>query len=295
MTIAACYLSSEGVVFGADSTSTIFVASRGPDPSGAEHHFNYAQKIFEIGEGSTLGITMWGLGNLESLSYRTLIAQFADTLIHQPTPSMTDVANHWNDFFWSIYSTEMAQILQRTQQLLGQANRTDPEQLELDFMLQTFSGGFCLGGCLQPERTPQAFEMIYGPDRTSPAPVQALMLGYPRFWGVPNLIERLLYGIDSGVADALLSAGRWQGTMDDLFAVVQPFFLGQPQHLPIREAIDWIHSSIHTTIKAMKFSHLPPVCGGSVEVAVITTDRSFRWVRHKRLDSAIVQGGYDGA
>lgn len=295
MTIAACYLSSEGVVFGADSTSTIFVAGSGPNASGVEHHFNYAQKIFEIDEGSTLGITMWGLGNLESLSYRTVIAQFADLLNRQPVQSMPDVAQRWNDFFWSIYSKELGQILQRTQQLLAQPSRTEAEQLELDFLLQTFSGGFCLGGCLHHEHTPRAFEIVYGPHQTSAGPVQALMLGSPRFWGVPNLIERLLYGIDSGVADALLSSGKWQGTMDDLFAVVQPFFRGQPQHLPIREAIDWIHSSIHTTIKAMKFSHLPPVCGGSVEIAVITTDRSFRWVRHKRLDSAIVQGGFDGA
>jgi hypothetical protein len=81
----------------------------------------------------------------------------------------------------------------------------------------------------------------------------------------------------------------------DLFTLIQPFFLGQPQHLPIREAIDWIHASIHTTIKALKFSHLPPVCGGPVEVAVITTDRFFRWVRHKRFDSALVQGGSDGS
>ncbi len=295
MTIAACYPSSEGVVFGADSTSTLFVASQGPNASGSEHHFNYAQKIFEIGQANTLGITMWGLGNLETLSYRTLIAQFADSLNHQPAQSMPDLANRWNDFFWSAYSTEMAPTLQRTQQLLGQPNRTPTEQLELDFMLQTFSGGFCLGGHLLHDRTPQAFETVYGPDRTAAAPVQPLMSGTPRFWGVPNLIERLLYGIDTGVADAILSSGKWQGSMNELFAVIQPFFLGQPQHLPIREAIDWIHSSIHTTIKAMKFSHLPPVCGGAVEIAVITTDRSFRWVRHKRLDSAIGQGGFDGA
>ena len=64
--------------------------------------------------------------------------------------------------------------------------------------------------------------------------------------------------------------------------------------LPIREAIDWVHASIYTTIQAMKFSHLAPVCGGPVEIAVITTDRPFRWVRHKRLDAALRQGGSDG-
>lgn len=61
--------------------------------------------------------------------------------------------------------------------------------------------------------------------------------------------------------------------------------------VPIREAIDWVYASIYTTIKTMKFSHMAPVCGGPVEIAVITTDRLFRWVRHKRFDTAISEGG----
>ena len=79
MTIAACYLSSEGVVFGADSTSTMYVEGPGPQPVVPSHQFNYAQKIYEIGKDSTLGITMWAW-KLDS-SYRTLIAQFAELLV----------------------------------------------------------------------------------------------------------------------------------------------------------------------------------------------------------------------
>ncbi len=45
------------------------------------------------------------------------------------------------------------------------------------------------------------------------------------------------------------------------------------------------------TIKTMKFSHMAPVCGGPVEIAVVTTDRKFRWVRHKKFDAAIGEGG----
>jgi len=108
MTIAACYLSAEGVVFGADSTTTMFVSGIGPGAPGAEHHYNFAQKIFQIGENSTLAMAMWGLGNLLTLSYRTLIAQFADSLVGQGAQSMADVANRWNQFFWSAYSTELA-------------------------------------------------------------------------------------------------------------------------------------------------------------------------------------------
>jgi len=58
MTIAACYLSSEGLVLGADSTSTMFVQGPGPNASGNDHHYNFAQKIFQIGESSALAMTM---------------------------------------------------------------------------------------------------------------------------------------------------------------------------------------------------------------------------------------------
>jgi hypothetical protein len=294
VTIAACYLSAEGVVFGADSTTTMTVLHPGPVPIGTPHHFNYAQKIFQIGENSTLGITMWGLGNLAESSYRTLIARFSDALASALPATMIEVAERWNSFFWSAYSSEFGAVLQRVQQLAGQATRTAAEEEELLALRQTFSGGFCLGGYLRQERTPQAFETSYAPDSTGPATVQPLQVGTPRFWGVPNLMERLLYGIDDGILQAILSSGKWTGTPDELFALAVPFFLGQPHHLPIRDAIDWIHASIHTTIKALKFSHMLPVCGGPVEVAVITTDRVFRWVRHKRFDAAMVQGASDG-
>lgn len=295
VTIAACYLSGDGVVFGADSTTTMFVASAGPNAGGAEHHFNFGQKIFQIGADSTLGITMWGLGNLDGTSYRTLIAQFADQLVGQPASTMQEVAERWNRFFWAAYAREVAPFLQRTQQLLGQPSRTPDEDRELEWILRSFSGGFCLGGNLLHDRTPFAFEITYAPNQTAPVGIQPLRIGTPRFWGVPNIMERLLYGIDQGVFDAIVASGRFNGSRQDLFNLAQPHFLGQPHHLAIREAIDWIHASIHTTIKALKFSHLPPWCGGPVEVAVITTDRPFRWVRHKKLDSAISQSGYTDA
>ena len=110
MTIAACYLSSEGVVFGADSTSTMFVRGPGPAPGGTEHHFNYAQKVFEIGQQSRLGITMWGLGNLDRTSYRTLIARFANDLNAAPAQNMGGIAQRWSAFFWGAYSAEFAPV-----------------------------------------------------------------------------------------------------------------------------------------------------------------------------------------
>jgi hypothetical protein len=293
MTIAACYLSSEGVVFGADSTSTLFVRGPGPTPGGSEHHFNYAQKVFEVGQQSYVGMAMWGLGNLAPTSYRTLIARFGDDLQVNPASNMAHVADRWNNLFWSAYSTEFANILQRVAQLLGQATRTPDEEDELELLRQSYSGGFCVGGCCLPDRTPQAFEITYGPDLTGPQPPVALTIGTAKFWGCPNIINRLLYGVDFNMLASIEHSGKWTGTTDELVALVMPHMLAQPFDLPIREAIDWVHASIYTTIQAMKFSHLAPVCGGPVEVAVVTTDRPFRWVRHKRLDAALRQGGFN--
>lgn len=88
MTIAACYLSAEGIVLGADSTSTYSL------PSG-NHYFNHGQKIFEIGEDATLALVTWGLGGLSVGSHRMLAALLADDLKKKKPTSVGDVAERW--------------------------------------------------------------------------------------------------------------------------------------------------------------------------------------------------------
>jgi hypothetical protein len=227
-------------------------------PPGAEHHYNFAQKVFQIGENSTLAMTMWGLGNLGSVSYRTLVAQFADSLVGQGAQSMVDVANRWNQFFWTTYSTEFGQFLQRVQLLQQKQARTPEEEAELYWLRQSFSGGFCIGGYLMNDRRPAAFQVLFDPTFTTPGPIDPLVVGATRFWGCPNLINRLIFGLDEFLFSSITRSGKWTGSDQDLFDLMRPYCLGQPLDLPIREAIDWVHASIYTTIKTMKFSHMAP-------------------------------------
>lgn len=288
MTIAACYLSSEAVVFGADSTTTF----RLPAPPGQvpyERHYNYAQKIFEIGEPSTLGVVIWGLASLPNLSYRTLFAQFADHLRDTPQlPDMNAVAGDWGQFFWQTYSAAIAPTIQRAQQLAGQAQRTPDEETELLAIVNGFSGGFCLGGNLAHTRQPAAYEILYGPLLNASA-VTPLQVGDLKLWGAPNVMERILFGVDQELVNLILNSGHWTGTPADLLGLIQSRSMLPRTLLPLRDAIDWVFTSVYTTIKAMKFSQVPLTCGGPVEVAAITADRNFRWVRHKPLDAAIEQ------
>lgn len=290
MTIAACYLSTEGVVFGADSTTSFIV----PQPGGGTtlRHYNFAQKIFQIGEISTLGVVTWGLGALPDRSYRTLIAQFADARRGgHPLPNMAAVAQEWSNFFWGPYTQSFPVDFARAQALRALPNPNQAEIQELLSLLQRFTVGFCFGGNLHHDRTPCAFEVIFGPDQLAAPQPSALPVGQLRYWGCPNIMERLIYGIDPQLFDAILRSSLWSGTQQNLEQLVQQSILLPAVLLPIREGIDWVHASVYATIKMLSYSQLAPVCGGPVEVAVITADRHFRWIRHKTLDVAIGTGG----
>jgi hypothetical protein len=62
--------------------------------------------------------------------------------------------------------------------------------------------------------------------------------------------------------------------------------------LPIREALDFIYTYLHISIKTKKFMFGAPDCGGSIEIGFVTTDRPFRWGSHKGFASAILEQGY---
>ena len=96
MTIAAAYLVSEGVVFGADSTTT--VSSKLPDNDGATilQALNHAQKVFEVGHNSRLGLCTWGAGIIGDVSHRTVAARLSeqikpDTGVKEASDILTEI------------------------------------------------------------------------------------------------------------------------------------------------------------------------------------------------------------
>jgi hypothetical protein len=70
---------------------------------------------------------------------------------------------------------------------------------------------------------------------------------------------------------------------------VAPLLAAGFRDLPIREAIDFVHTYLHITVKAFKFRFGPPICGGPIEISFISTDRKFRWVLHKDFARAIYE------
>jgi hypothetical protein len=285
----------EGVVLGADSTLSVLVSSSGQT---GYHYYNHNQKLLEIGQESSLGIVTWGLGSLEGLSYRTLVALLADQLstnLAHTTP--LQAAQAWISLFFPKYTATIGNVNEWTV-LAGKAPydpnaaqphptaRTKDEEKRFQELKGALSVGFCIAGSAQPQRAPMAYAVIFQPTDTAPPTASPLAPGQFSFWGAPNMIERLIWGRDSQLRVDIKASGKWGGTDPELDVLLNKHFLAHGP-LPIRDAIDFVHACIYSTIKGIKFSNLPQTCGGPIELAVITTDRNFRWVKHKSFDEAV--------
>ena len=137
-----------------------------------------------------------------------------------------------------------------------------------------------------PHRKPSAFELVFDPIASDPPTPVQIAYGSHKFWGVPVIFRRLINGYDDRTIDAIINSGKWGGSKNELEEILGQFRLAHPQ-LPIHDAIDFVHTGIMSAIKTMKFSNFSETCGGPIEIAVITPDRCFQWVRHKELDTGI--------
>ena len=298
MTIASCYMSPEGVVIGADSTTTF----GGVD----KQYYNHAQKLFEIGQNSTLGMVIWGLGGVGDVSYRKLIADLADEVDAGGLTDVQQVASRWSILVWEAF--QRSHFWGSFQECLelgkkpphgsgapgGPDERTDDEERKFAELRQQLFAGFCIAGYVLPNRQPAAWVVTVDPTQGRPS-MSPIGFG-GSFWGAPNMIVRLLFGIDQDIRGDILNSEKWSGTPSDLDDIISRRRLNRPPTVPMRDAIDFVHSCIYCTIKAIKFSAHPQICGGPIEMAVITADRPFRWVQHKEWDAAVLEtGGTNGS
>jgi hypothetical protein len=264
MSIAAAYLVSDGVVFGADSYTTV----HRPGPSGlleVVQLLTHSQKVFEVGEKSRVGICTWGDAGIGKFSHRTIISRLSDTIKKDTT--LQEAANKLLEIVKPIAQSE-----------------------EIRF------AGYFLGGWDVQTKEPGCYRIEITKDQHVVTP---LTIGLCSFAGNPKYFSRVFYGYDPALRDKLkmelmeslsFSPDSFEAIFDDAFQKAASGLTAIGfNDLPIREAIDFIYSYLHITIKAEKFSYGHPSCGGPIEIGFITTDSYFRWVKHKPFFSAIAE------
>lgn len=272
MSIAAAYLVSEGIVLGTDSSTTVQLTT--PQGRGVVQLLTHSQKIFEIGEKSRFGICTWGAASLGEVSHRRVVAQVSDRIDDNTT--VENVA----DFF---IETAMPFVAKS----------------KVDFV------GYYLGGWNPGTHEPVCMhiELRQNEQKKMPLPLGLCSFsGNPKFFARvfrgfdPQLQANLLHELKNALKGHLPQDYNFDALFNESFQkVAAPLVTAGFKDLPIREAIDFVYSYLHVTIKAEKFKFGPPICGGPIEIAFITSDRHFRWARHKPFHSAMLEqeGEYD--
>lgn len=154
-----------------------------------------------------------------------------------------------------------------------------PEKPGLGFII----AGYSTGADLSEEYGLVAVEggSISGPDL-----LPTLDGANIHYFGVPEPVDRLLYGI----------SGEFPGVLIRDLAFTQPDAVGLYDHfrtrlrtrlehaaMPIQDAIDLAEFLVDLTTKYIRFSVGPQTVGGPIEIATVTKHEDFKWIKRKHF------------
>lgn len=276
MTIAVTIQVMDGMVFAADSTSTL-VTSTGD----VVNTYDGANKIVNLCKGKPVAAMFWGAGSLGSASLTTLSKDLRLCLAGKaPAPDGSD----WElGEDWAVHD-----VADRVKQFVAHvtAEADDPPQLGIAV------GGYTSGGQLS-----ERYEIIIdehgnlqGPEDAGTGSSSALA------WrGQPEAITRLVWGFGTDLPRVLVdNFGASQDNVGDIVDILGANLGQDPVSpaMPIQDAIELGEFLVDVTKKWVRFLPGAPTVGGPTEIAAITKHEGFKWVRRKHYyDSAFNPAG----
>jgi len=276
MTIVVAVKVNDGLVLAADSAVAVHGGPAG-QPPGILKTYDYGRKLSHI-KDYPIGTLSWGISLLGSRTIESLINEYEFGL-----PSARDeaakgftvrrIADGLRDFLLKRYEAHYGPLSPDEQPPLG-----------------VFVCGYSDGEYF-PEQ--YLFEFPVIPDlqaRRPPKENGEPDLGVDWF-GLTDAITRLIKGADLRLGAAL--SKRLQISQEEVWQWLAPFeYPIAFEGMPLQDAIDLAVYLVEMTIGRYRFAVGAPVCGGEVDVAVITP-RGFTWVYRKNWRTT-QRGGHDG-
>ena len=283
MTICVSVKVSEGLVLAADSTATIQGAIRdgsGKIQSGILKTYDYMRKLSHL-KDYPIGTLTWGTALVGSRSVESLIKEYEYSLAsleeeqekikerrlqgkadanERPKYNVKEIANGLLQHVKNSYDTEFA-------------NQPDDKRPGLGILVSGYSSG---------EFFPNQW-LINLPGSTNLEEVRPDMNGKPSFganwFGLTDAIIRLHFGRDDEAINIL--ANHFKASEEELHKLLRR--LEYPvafNGMPLQDAIDYSVYLVNVAIGRYRFVIGAPLCGGEIDVAVITPN-TFTWVQRK--------------
>lgn len=271
MSIVVAVRVGEGLVVAADSAATLH--ARTPDGrAGVAKVFNNATKMLQLRD-YPIAVASWGGSRIGSRLIASLVEEFANQRppleeLDDEELSVEQEASDLADFLVSFYE------------------KTFPDWEAMD---QPPGGlGVLVGGYSGTGFFPE--EYVFNiPHR------QFMRLRPPKddgsqdfganWYGATDAIVRLHHGRDERMFEALKQLDVEQKKVDQLQEIIKRQFQYTVPFdgMPLQDAVDYAMYLVTVTVGRYRFVIGPEVCGGPIDVAAITRDRGFKWVRRKQL------------
>lgn len=272
MTIAVTIQVADGMVFAADSTSTISDGA-----GGIINTYDNANKVVNLCKGRPIGIMFWGMGAIGPASMSTLAKDLRRRL------SGLDPDHHdWklDGDSWSVH-----QVAEQVKKFFYD------EHYQTHYAGGGSSGGIAIGGYTPGKVLPERYELqidqagqCNGPEDEGNGADHAL-----NWRGQTDALTRLVQGFGEDLPDALITGlGLQDAHIDGAMNVLASHLQRSPVHpaMPIQDAVDLADFLVETTKNWVRFQAGAPTVGGPTEIAAITKHEGFNWVRRKLYYSA---------
>ncbi len=281
MTICVSVKVSEGLVLAADSTATVqgWLGPKSDQPPQILKTYDYARKLSHI-KDYPIGTLTWGTSLIGSRSVESLIKEFEYSLpsLREEQEKMKDIRKaqglvpETERFSYSVREIA-SNLLAHITGFYNAEFENTPEMPLLGILVSGYSSGQFF-----PEQwvldIPKSSELIE---------LRLDQNGKPNFganwFGVTDAINRLHKGIDDRAVTKV--AERLKVPPEEarkLFAELEypVVFDG----MPLQDAVDYATYLVNVVIGRFRFVVGAPLCGGEIDVAVITPN-AFTWVQRK--------------
>jgi hypothetical protein len=280
LSICVCVKVSEGLVLATDSTSTVWGQTAPNAPVGVLKTYDHARKLSHL-KDYPIGTMTWGNGFIDDRSIESLIKEFEYGLpsLEADLERLKELQTRKEEKGSTLGVFSVQQIAKDLQQhvelcytaafgKLPQQNRPP-----IGILVAGYSSGNFF-----PEQW--LIDLPGGKEITRVRPDENGKPSFGAHWfGVTDAINRLHHGRDD--AALILLAKRFGVTPQEINTLLSP--LQYPvafNGMPLQDAIDYATYLVNVVIGRFRFTVGVPVCGGEVDVAVITPNQ-FTWVQRK--------------
>lgn len=273
MPIVVAVKVNDGLVLAADSAVVVHGGPAG-QPPGVLKTYDYGRKLSHV-KDYPIGTLNWGVSLLGSRTIESLINEYEFSLPSAKDATaqgfkVREIADKLRTFLLNRYEAQYGPL-------------SSGEQPPLGVLVSGYSDGayFPEQYLFEFPATPEI--QVRRPDKEN---------GEPNFgvdwFGLTDAITRLIKGVDPRLAPVF--AGRLQISPDEAWQSLAQFeYPIAFEGMPLQDAIDLAVYLVEMTIGRYRFAVGAPLCGGEVDVAVITP-RGFTWVYRKNW-RATRQGG----